>query len=160
MPGIGFPCGQVVGSPRARIIAPSTVGEMMCSQRPASSCASAHERPSMSVRKRSAKRWRRTTVSARASPSGRNRIAPLLISTRSAPSMRRIISETAGRETSRRSAMRAWMTSTSSSRSSKIVSQYSSKAGCHSRCLFGAMGKVYGRDCVCVMTSWGPSPGP
>ena len=39
--------------------------------------------------------------------------------------------------------MRAWMTSTSSSRSSKIASQYSSKAGCHSRCLFGAMGRVY-----------------
>ena len=56
--------------------------------------------------------------------------------------MRRIISDTAGRETSSRSAMRAWMTSTSSSRSSKIASQYSSKAGCHSLGWCGAMGGV------------------
>ena len=47
-------------------------------------------------------------------------------------SIRLIISDTAGRETSRRSATRAWMTSTSSSRSSKIVSQYSSNAGWYS----------------------------
>src|SRR5215471_13379619 len=53
-------------------------------------------------------------------------------STSSAASIRLIISETAGRETPRRSAMRAWMTLTSSSRSSKTASQYSSKAGCHS----------------------------
>ncbi len=46
--------------------------------------------------------------------------------------MRWIISDTAGRDTSSRSAMRAWMTSTSSSRNSKIVSQYSSKAGWYS----------------------------
>jgi hypothetical protein len=51
-------------------------------------------------------------------------------------SMRRIISDTAGRDTSRRSAMRAWITSTESSRSSKMVSQYCSMAGCHSAELF------------------------
>ena len=47
-------------------------------------------------------------------------------------SMRRIISDTAGRDTSRRSAIRAWITSMSSSRSSQIASQYSSKAGWNS----------------------------
>ena len=52
--------------------------------------------------------------------------------------MRLIISDTAGRETPRRSAMRAWMTSTSSSRSSKIASQYSSNAGCHSGVWYSA----------------------
>ena len=52
--------------------------------------------------------------------------------------MRRIISDTAGRDTSRRSAMRAWMTSTSSSVSSKIVSQYSSKAGWNSGVWYAA----------------------
>ena len=53
-------------------------------------------------------------------------------STSSAASIRLIISDTAGRETPSRSAIRAWMTLTSSSRSSKTASQYSSKAGCHS----------------------------
>ena len=43
-------------------------------------------------------------------------------------SMRLIISDTAGRETSRRSAMRAWITSRSSSWSSKMASQYCSNA--------------------------------
>ena len=47
-------------------------------------------------------------------------------------SIRFIISDTAGRDTSSRSAIRAWMTSTASSRSSKIVSQYSSNAGWYS----------------------------
>jgi hypothetical protein len=46
--------------------------------------------------------------------------------------MRRIISDTAGRDTCIRSAMRAWITSTSSSWSSQIVSQYSSNAGWYS----------------------------
>ena len=65
--------------------------------------------------------------------------------TRSDFSMRRIISDTAGRETSSRSAMRAWMTSTSSSRSSKMASQYSSNAGCHSLVLMRCHGRgVYG----------------
>ena len=45
-------------------MAVSTVGEMTCSQRPASTWASAHDSPSRSVRKRSARRWRRTTLSA------------------------------------------------------------------------------------------------
>ena len=46
--------------------------------------------------------------------------------------MRWIISDTAGRETSSRSAIRAWMTSMSSSRSSQMASQYSSNAGWNS----------------------------
>ena len=85
----------------------------------------------MSVSRRSASRWRRTTCSASRRPSAVNRTVRS-ISTKPAPSMRRIISDTAGRETPRRSAMRAWMTSTSSSCSSNTASQYSSKAGCHS----------------------------
>jgi len=52
--------------------------------------------------------------------------------TRPSFSIRRIISETAGRLMSRRSAMRAWMTSKSSSANSKMVSQYSSNAGWYS----------------------------
>lgn len=43
--------------------------------------------------------------------------------------IRLIISDTDGRETRSRSAIRAWMMSTSSSRKSKMHSQYSSKAG-------------------------------
>ena len=43
---------------------------MTCSHLPASWWASAHERPSMSVRKRSASRWRRTTRSASLRPAG------------------------------------------------------------------------------------------
>ena len=43
-----------------------------------------------------------------------------------------IISDTDGRDTPRRSAMRACTTRMSSSSSSKMVSQYSSNAGCHS----------------------------
>ena len=41
---------------------------MTCSHLPASVWASAHESPRMSVRKRSARRWRRTTCSARSMP--------------------------------------------------------------------------------------------
>ena len=48
---------------------------------------------------------------------------------RPSASRRRIISLTAGRLTCKRSAIRAWMTATSSSSSSKMHSQYSSKAG-------------------------------
>ena len=48
-------------------------------------------------------------------PPSVRRIEPVAVVTRPSASMRRIISDTAGRETSRRSAMRAWMTSTSSS---------------------------------------------
>ena len=65
--------------------------------------------------------------------------------------MRLIISDTAGRDTARRSAMRAWMTSTSSSRSSKIVSQYSSKAGCHS-------GDWYSATAASLLTRPRPEP--
>src|SRR5690349_15919034 len=54
---------------------------------------------------------------------------PELIAMRPSPSSRLIISLTAGRLTMSRSAIRAWMTSTSSSFSSKMHSQYSSKAG-------------------------------
>ncbi len=98
-------------------MAASTGSEMTCSHLPASVWASAHESPRMSVRKRSARRWRRTTFSASVLPDSVSLIEPSML-TSPAPSRRRIISDTAGREISRRSAMRAWMTSTSSSRSS------------------------------------------
>ena len=98
-------------------MAASTGSEMTCSHLPASAWASAQDRPRMSVRKRSANRWRRTTFSASVLPASVSLMAPSML-TRPAPSRRRIISETAGREISSRSAMRAWMTSTSSSRSS------------------------------------------
>ena len=64
--------------------------------------------------------------------------------------MRRIISDTAGRETSSRSAIRAWMTSTSSSRSSKMASQYSSNAGWNSG--------VWYSDMVCSVCPGRPGP--
>ena len=47
------------------MIAASTGSEITCSHLPASLWASAHDSPRMSVRKRSARRWRRTTRSAR-----------------------------------------------------------------------------------------------
>ena len=119
-------------------MAASTELEMTCSQRPASWWASAHERPRMSVRKRSARRCRRTTCSARFRPRVASLILPLAVVTRPSCSIRLIISDTAGRETWRRSAMRAWITSTSSSWSSKIASQYSSNAGWYSP---GVMGR-------------------
>jgi len=53
-----------------------------------------------------------------------------------------ISAETAGRLTSRRSTIRAWMTSKSSSANSKIVSQYSSNAGWYSGVRY-FMGVVY-----------------
>ena len=71
--------------------------------------------------------------SARRRPSAvRLILVPRRCSTRPSASSLRIISDTAGRDTSSRSAMRAWMTAMSSSASSQIASQYSSKAGCHS----------------------------
>ncbi len=82
----------------------------------------------MSVRKRSARRWRRTTRSASIIPSAVRWMPPSVVM-RPSCSRRRIISLTAGRLTLSRSAMRAWMTSTSSSASSKMHSQYSSNAG-------------------------------
>ena len=101
---------------------------MTCSHLPASWCASAHDSCSTSVRKRSARRCRRTTRSASAWPAF-VRWMPSPVVIRPSVSRRRIISLTAGRLTCRRSAMRAWMTSTSSSCSSKMHSQYSSNAG-------------------------------
>ena len=104
---------------------------MTCSHLPASAWASAHDRPNMSVRKRSARRWRRTTRSASSIPLAlRVMVSPTFTSP--SDSIRRIISDTAGRETSSRSAMRAWITPMSSSRSSQMASQYSSKAGWNS----------------------------
>ena len=128
---MGLPWGQVVGSPSTLARASSTGSEITCSHLPASSWASAQESPRMSVRKRSARRWRRTTRSARDRPLS-VRVIESPRSTRPSDSMRWIISDTAGRDTSRRSAMRAWITSMSSSRSSQMASQYSSKAGWYS----------------------------
>src|SRR3954453_24070296 len=65
-------------------------------------------------------------------PFGVSLTAPFVVVTRASPSIRLIISDTAGRLICRRSAMRAWITSTASSWSSKMVSQYSSKAGWYS----------------------------
>jgi hypothetical protein len=108
-PGMGLPCGQVVGLPSTRFMATSTASLITCSHLPASWCASAHDSPSMSVRKRSARRWRRTTRCANSCPLAVRRMAPSLVMRPSASS-RRIISLTAGRLTCKRSAMRAWMT--------------------------------------------------
>ena len=65
------------------------------------------------------------------------------IETSPSDSRRLIISDTAGRDTMRRSAMRAWITSTSSSASSKMASQYSSKAGWNSGVWYSAMPEGY-----------------
>ena len=51
--------------------------EMTCSHLPASVWASAHDRPRISVRKRSANRWQRTTRSARTLPLAVSRMVPL-----------------------------------------------------------------------------------
>ena len=63
-------------------MAASTGSEMMCSHLPASWWASAHDRSRMSVRNRSARRWRRTTRSARRSPSALSVMALWSIATR------------------------------------------------------------------------------
>src|SRR5438067_914236 len=65
---MGLPCGHVVGCSSMRLIAASTLSESTCSHLPASAWASAQLRPRMSVRKRSARRCRRTTRSASAKP--------------------------------------------------------------------------------------------
>ncbi len=131
-PGIGLPCGHVVGSPSTRTMAASTSSEITCSHLPASLWATAHERPSMSVRNRSASRCRRTTRSASFRPAA-VRSMRVAVEGDEALDLHALDHLRHGRPGHpRRSAMRAWMTSTSSSRSSKIVSQYSSKAGCHS----------------------------
>ena len=62
-----------------------------------------------------------------------------------------------GRETSRRSAMRAWITSISSSRSSQIASQYSSNAGWNSLDRSVATSAVYARR---LIPSFGSRPSP
>src|SRR5215211_2531479 len=125
---MGLPCGHVVGSPSRRLIDSSTFLLMTCSHLPASWCASAQDSLRTSVRKRSAMRCLRTTRWARALPASVRAIVPSCV-TRPSTSSFRIISLTAGRLTCNLSAMRAWMTSTSSSSSSKMHSQYSSKAG-------------------------------
>ena len=82
----------------------------------------------MSVRKRSARRCRRTMRSPSCCPVGVSRM-PSSDTIRPSASRRFIISLTAGRLICSRSAIRAWMISTSSSPSSKMHSQYSSNAG-------------------------------
>ena len=55
---IGCPWGQVSASPIAVSMRSSSVGDIACSSRSASSCTSSHGMPSTSVRKRSTRRWR------------------------------------------------------------------------------------------------------
>ena len=152
---MGLPWGQVVGFLSRRLMASSTGSEMTCSHLPASTWASAHDRPRMSVSSRSASRWRRTTCSASRSPSSvRLMVLPSRI-TKPSPCMRLIISDTAGRETPRRSATRAWMTATSSSLSSQIASQYSSNAGWNSGVWYSATAPDYDQR-----SGLGDRPGP
>ena len=63
--GWGCRAGRWWDRPAPAVMAASTGSEITCSHLPASVWASAHDRPRMSVRKRSARRWRRTTRSAR-----------------------------------------------------------------------------------------------
>ena len=64
MPGIGLPCGHVVGMPSISASRSSTRGESACSRRCASSWASVQFSPSVSVSQRSSSRWRRAMTSA------------------------------------------------------------------------------------------------
>jgi hypothetical protein len=66
--GIGLPCGQVFGWPRNEQIRWSSSGVMMCSKRQACWWTSASSMAKVSVKRRSARRWRRTTSRARREP--------------------------------------------------------------------------------------------
>ena len=63
-PGIGLPCGHVVGLPSACSRRASIFGVITCSTPWASSCDSCHGIFSRSVSRRSASAWRRTMFSA------------------------------------------------------------------------------------------------
>src|SRR5271170_6901409 len=71
--GIGAPCGQVRGCPRKVQILSVASGERMCSNLQA--CCSISDSLSMarlSVKRRSARRWRRMILPARSRPRGVN----------------------------------------------------------------------------------------
>ncbi|CAB4790132.1 unannotated protein [freshwater metagenome] len=134
---MGFPCGQVAGSPKRIISFSSTSAEIACSQRAASLWTFSHSRPITSTSRRSARRCRRTTVVANARPlSVRRRLRSPINSVYPASTRRLTVSDTEGAETPRRSTRRARIGSTPSSSSSRIVSRYSSVVSCIS-----AMGK-------------------
>src|SRR5438093_838733 len=70
MPGMGVPCGHVLGMPSISASRSSTRGDSACSRRCASSCASVQFSPRESVSQRSSSRWRRAMTSAISRPFG------------------------------------------------------------------------------------------
>src|SRR3954452_12334337 len=107
----------------------SSTGDIACSSRSASSCTSSHGMPSTSVRKRSIRRWRLTTLAANSRPFDVNSsdLSALRVMYPS-PSSRPTISCTVGAETCLARAKFAAVISRSASSSQKIVCRYSSSA--------------------------------
>src|SRR5690349_23553416 len=86
--GIGLPCGQVFGCPRKVQMRASSSGLMMCSNLQACVCASVSSTEKVSLNKRSAKRWRRTTSRARWLPTGVSCTSPFCNATKCKSAMR------------------------------------------------------------------------
>src|SRR6266849_1450868 len=86
--GMGLPCGHVFGWPRKLQMRWSSSGLMMCSNLQAWLRASESSIAKVSLNKRSASRWRRTTSRARRLPPGVNCTSPFCNCTNCSSDMR------------------------------------------------------------------------
>ena len=86
--GMGFPWGQVFGWPRNVQMRWSSSGLMMCSNLQACVCASESSMENVSLKRRSARRWRRITSRARWLPTGVSCTSPFSICTKCRSDMR------------------------------------------------------------------------
>ena len=124
-PGIGLPYGEVVGWPSTSSSLRSTVSDITCSHRQASSCTSSQSRPMTWTSRHSASRCLRMTRVASDRPwslSSRWRSPSTVISP--SRSIRATVCDTVGPDWPSRSAILARSGTTPSSSSSKTVRRY------------------------------------
>src|SRR5690606_5146985 len=122
--GMGWPWGQVSGSPSTAAMRSSTESLMACSSRHASSYTWSRGRPRMSLRRRSARRMRRTSLRASCRPVSVSTMPVPVLITRSLASMRFIISETEAGDTPRNSAILVTVTGGFSYPMSRMAFRY------------------------------------